>query len=129
MSNNIKIKLEKDEQCLINNVVLENCMGLTDILRDQKEEKGAREVMKVISATMVAQQVFFASCLNGNDEYPESVMTMIKPILQGALDNLNEMKGKLIKAGDPNGFQVASTAQLLNNVILKIPNKSLIITP
>lgn len=127
--NNITVKLEKDEQCLINNVVLENCMGLTDILRDQKEEKGAREVMQVIRGTMIAQEVFFASCVNGNDEYPESVMTMIRPILQGAADNLNDMKQKLIKSGDPNGFQVASTAEILGNIIKKIPNKSLIITP
>jgi hypothetical protein len=124
----IEIKLEKDEKRLVNNVLLENCMSLTDLLREQKTQKGAESIVQIIQASMGCQQSFFAACLEEKLEIPEAMGQFIKPILEGAHESLAGIKEKLIKSGDRDGFVVASTVEILANIINKFPNPSVIIS-
>lgn len=124
----IKLKLQDDEKALINSILLENCMGMTDVLREQNTDEGREQVMQVIQIAISTNHVFFKACLEKECEIPQSMAEFMKPILEGSFENLNTLKTKLIKDGHPNGFQIASTVEILGNIIKKIPNPSLIAT-
>lgn len=125
----IKLELENDEKCLINNILVEHCMGMGDVLRIQTTREAAEQVLKTIEASLLVQQVFFAFSVSGNNEISDSITNFLKPLLEQACDQLEGIKEELVKKGDPNGLQVVSTVEILRNIILKIPNQSLILVP
>ena len=126
---NIELTLQKDEKALINNILLENCMSMVDLLAEQKTEKNIENVLQVMQTTIACQHKFFLSCLEESLEVPEAMAYFVKPILEGALENLKEVKKKFIRQGDQRGFSVSSTCEVLSSLIMKFPNPSLIIKP
>jgi hypothetical protein len=125
----IKLTLGKDEKGIVNNVLLENCMRMTDVLRGQTSKEGHEQVMQILQVTVSIQQNFFSACLEDEVEMPEQMVHFIKPILEGSLENLKGVKENLIKSGDPNGFAAANFYEILNNIVNKFPNPSVIIAP
>lgn len=126
----IKLKLEKDEKSVVNGILLENCMMMMGSAGHQKNEKSREQIENFVRVSASAQRVFFDACLVGEEiEIAEGLAEFIKSILEGSHKHLSEVKEKFIRTGHPDGFTIASTVEILGNIINKIPNPSVIIKP
>jgi hypothetical protein len=128
----IKLKLEKDEKSIVNGILLENCMmTMGSAAVHQKNSETRKQIEGFVRASAAAQRVFFDSCMEGEKEIelPEDLAEFIKSILEGSHKHLSEVKESLIKSGHPDGFTIASTVEILGNIINKIPNQSIIVKP
>ena len=85
--------------------------------------------MAIIQASTSCQSMFFAACQEEKLELPEDLTTFLKRVLEGGYEHMQQLKEHLVKQGDPAGFSIVSAAEVLHNIILKIPNPSLIIMP
>lgn len=128
MTKTVEFKLTPAESFLLNNILVEHCMSMVEVVNSQPTKEAAAKAMGMLKVSVTTQQFLFSNVANGTHDMPEPMVQFYRPLVESALEALTEVKSAALSSGDLSAFQMSETEDLLKSILGKIPSESRIIT-
>jgi len=121
-----KLELSNEEAKLLNNILVEHCMSVVELLNTCKTKQDHDNTLKIIQSSVFSQQTLFAQVVSREYEFGEGFLDFLNAIIEAAIEYLKEIKEKTNDI--LQNVTLSTNIDLLEGIIKKIPEKSLIIT-
>ena len=77
-----QLVLTVDEAKLMNNVLVENCMNMVEVMNSASSPEDAQNSVKLVQSSVLAQQTLFAQTVGGTYEFGEGLLDYLKSITE-----------------------------------------------
>ena len=118
------------ELALLNNVILDHCLSLVELVNEQKTEENYKKAMTIMQASIAAQHLLFSNAVKGEKSFPEPIYLVFRSLVEHAIETLIEIKERLVTAGGVDIGQIgqiSENTETLKSILSKIPEESKII--
>lgn len=127
MNKLVEFDLAPHEAFLLNNILVEHCMSMVEVVNSQPTEEAAAKAMEMLRVSAMAQQCLFSNTAKRETTYPEPIILFYRPIVEAAFEAFKEVKDQALASGDLSALKMGETEDLLASILKKIPEPSRII--
>lgn len=123
----VTVDFSPDELQILNDVMLDRCMTMVDVVNRQKEGAGLQKLMQFAKVSVGTQQRIFKNAATGSNEWPENMLQFIKGVVEESLKGVTELKELAFRNGLEDAVTLSTVHFCMTGILAKIPEPSRII--
>lgn len=124
----IDLALTPEEAYALNNILVENCMSMVEVVNAQPNAEQAAKAMQLLRISQTGQQYLFDNIQKGATDFSENVCQFYRHVVAAARAAMDEAKKGATEKGQlDNVFQIGTLIERLDSILKKIPEESRII--
>lgn len=129
MENYTELNLNKEEELLVNNVLLQQCLDAVTMANAQVNEENIERFSQMVQSSIACQQSFFKASNGLTEGFPEAMVKFVRVLLEKTIENLENMKDQMVAASDESWPELMQVKDSFVTVLQKFPEEKLIVTP